>query len=391
MEKTGAAIPCIGSVDVAVIGGGPAGAACALALRTYSNHSVALVEAGDYSEIRIGEHVSSSIMALLEYLQIKDTFLKEQPHIGAYNITALWGGNSSTQRQALRNQFGEGFLLERNAFDRMLAETCHARGGRLYLSTRVESVVPERSSEYRWRIRLRHTSGKKFDILAKYIIDATGRKARIARRLGGLSQTYDNLVGASAFYELDAKVQHLHTILIEPAPDGWWYSAPLPGNLLVVTYMTDAAQLQQHGTYEMTHWQSSLLYAPHTRQRTVTGTKGIYADLTIRPAHTQVLSRIVGDGWLAIGDAATSYDPLSAMGVGSAISSACYAARALISRFSDTDCPLLGAYASGMKQQFLRYLPQWRQYYAYEPRWKNRDFWLSRRDMAEKQPAPEMA
>lgn len=57
-----------GRVDVAIVGGGPAGTAAALALLRFTRHKVVMVEGTCYDQPRIGETVSSAALPLLEYL-----------------------------------------------------------------------------------------------------------------------------------------------------------------------------------------------------------------------------------------------------------------------------------------------------------------------------------
>ena len=56
---------------VAVIGGGPAGLATALALLAYA-YDVTVIERTDYSDVRVGEHLPPSGISSLRQLQVPD-------------------------------------------------------------------------------------------------------------------------------------------------------------------------------------------------------------------------------------------------------------------------------------------------------------------------------
>ena len=78
---------------------------------------------------------------------------------------------------------------------------------------------------------------------ADFVIDASGRAARLARLLGRQRTRYDQLVGMAAYLEPDPPENRQaddSRTLVEAAEEGWWYSAPLPGGRLIVAYMTDA-------------------------------------------------------------------------------------------------------------------------------------------------------
>ena len=71
----------------------------------------------------------------------------------------------------------------------------------------------------------------------RMLVDATGRKAMLASRLGGKADVADRLIGAVSFSENSEIAQWT---LVEAVEDGWWYSVPLPGAGMVFAYMTDS-------------------------------------------------------------------------------------------------------------------------------------------------------
>src|SRR5262249_31621890 len=95
------------------------------------------------------------------------------------------------------------------------------------------------------------------------------------------------------------------------------------------------------------------------------------------PAQTRRLDRFAGPGWLAVGDAATTFDPLSSQGLVKALRSAIlgsYAARNALAR----DAPGLYKYDRLTAQEFDASLSARREIYRREPRWAGAPFWLRR-------------
>ncbi|ADE14541.1 monooxygenase FAD-binding protein [Nitrosococcus halophilus Nc 4] len=374
-------LPLLGEVDVAIVGGGPAGSACALALRTHRlAYRVALVESSFYHATRLGENVSSALLPLLDYLEIKEHFLAQAAYVESFAVQACWGSHIPLLQHSLRHWSGEGYLLDRRCFDAMLAETFHLRGGKLYLSCRVETILPAEDEEGGYLLHLRHQSGKRFALKARFLVDATGRKANIARRLGATSLHYDALIGVSRFFEINPAAPWSKDIVIESAPEGWWYSAPLPENRLVVTWMTDAGLWREQGQDKLNCWESLLKQAPNSDARLRQTAVAADTTLTVRPAHTHILDQTVGKNWLSVGDAAASFDPLSSLGIGFSMHSGCHAARAIVGYLESGEMNSLHHYRDSVKRQFTEYLPTWQHYYRYETRYLHSPFWRARHE-----------
>lgn len=363
-------IPYLGSIDVAIIGGGPAGLACALTLQKYTKRRVAVIEASNYSATRLGENVSSAILPQLEYLGIKERFLEMAAHVGSYSVLAAWGHDFPLLQHSLRHWSGEGYLLDRSEFDAMLAETVLDHGSKLYLSCCIDAMEQEDDG---YLLHIRHENGKLFALHTRFLVDATGRKASIARRLGAVSTRHDALIGISRFFQMDDHIPYSKDIQIESVREGWWYSAPLPGNRLVVTLMTDAGIWRQAND-----WDGLLKQARQTYMRPCQAAISADKELTVRPAFSHQLDTAHGKNWLAVGDAAASFDPLSALGIGYAIHSASHAAHIINAYLESANNEMLAHYSTAIKRQMESYLPTWRQYYAYEKRFPDAPFWTER-------------
>lgn len=371
------ALPQLPPLDVAVVGGGPAGTSCALTLRTHVPElRVALIETTAFDTRRLGENVSGALLPLLDYLDVRKEFLAHSAPVESFTLRAFWGSALALPHHSLRHWAGEGYLLDRNRFDVMLAEAVCSRGGKLYLSCRVEAVVPDSGGEGH-RLLVRHASGQRFVLNARVVVDATGRNASVARRLGARSEQHDALIGVSRTFEMAPGETGSHGILIESAEQGWWYSAPLPDERLVVTWMTDATTWRQRGDEPLHHWSALLRASRNTWERT---RAACAADerLTVRQAHTQLLDPIAGAGWLAAGDAAVSFDPLSSLGIGFSMHCACHAARTIAAILDDPSSDALHHYTASIRQQFASYRPVWQQYYRAETRFPESSFWKTR-------------
>jgi flavin-dependent dehydrogenase len=98
-----------------------------------------------------------------------------------------------------------------------------------------------------------------------------------------------------------------------------------------------------------------------------------------------------GENWIAVGDSAMAFDPLSAQGVYRAMISGLGAAHAIAGFFSN-ETEVLAAYAADLSTEFDRYMLQRLHYYSMETRWATKDFWRRRhaRGVAKSQQTQEM-
>jgi hypothetical protein len=99
---------------------------------------------------------------------------------------------------------------------------------------------------------------------------------------------------------------------------------------------------------------------------------------------------VAGDGWLAVGDAAASHDPLSASGIARALDSGAHAAVAIHALLARGDEAPLAAYAERQTRGFELYCDTWARYYQIEQRWPGSPFWSRRHRRVTLDPAARL-
>ncbi|HSX88930.1 MAG TPA: FAD-dependent oxidoreductase, partial [Pseudomonas sp.] len=175
---------------VAIIGGGPAGCAAALALAGAGIDGVQLLEAGDYSRQRVGESLPPDTRLLLAKLGLWDEF-RQQQHDPCLGSCSAWGSDELGYNDFLSNPQGHGWHLDRRRFERWLADQAHARGVELLSHTRLSAV--ETNGEG-YRLELRSPAQPSEYLHADYVIDASGAHARFARLVGARPIELDQLI-----------------------------------------------------------------------------------------------------------------------------------------------------------------------------------------------------
>src|SRR5262249_2301365 len=216
-------------------------------------------------------------------------------------------------------------------------------------------------------------AGVAYRFHTKFLVDASGRAASLARRQGSRRVVYDHLIGAVAFLPADSTLDSF--TLVEAIEQGWWYSARLPNSGLVMAYMTDADLYTKGSKNSVYHWQGQLQLAHHTYIRA----KGFDVRTTpcISPAGSSRLDQVVGGNWLAVGDAAMSFDPLSSLGIFRALEFGLRAARAIEAHLAGGESAFAG-YARAVIESFDDYLHARKKFYSRESRWPHSTFWQRR-------------
>jgi flavin-dependent dehydrogenase len=355
------------SFDALIAGGGPAGAAAALLLAR-RGHRVLLAESSRYDVPRAGETLPPYAAKLLTDLGIQDRLELAVPSSA---ICSAWGSSEIVTQHFLGDPNGPGWHVDRQRFDAMLAEAAAEAGATVLRGTKVAGVA---RADGGFEATLRAAEGLR-TLRARTVIDATGRGSRIARALGARRVVYDRLIGIAAVLAPQGPPAIGDALVLEAAEEGWWYSVPLPDGSLLVAYMTDGDLLSRSRCRPAVLWATAVERTLHTRTRA--RRFGRIENVRVHNAGTSRLDCAAGAGWLAIGDAASARDPLSADGVCVALASGMNAADALAA-YLGGDALALSAHGAAMAGPFDDYLAERGRYYGLEQRWPASLFWCRR-------------
>jgi flavin-dependent dehydrogenase len=358
---------------VAVVGGGPAGLASAIAL-SHQGFTAIVIERTDYRSLRVGEHIAPGTKPLLASLGLSSA-LERGRHAACPGIRSVWGRNEPDDKDYLFHPQGEGLNLSRPDFDLSLAALAGSLGVEVVTAARMLGISRSSGS---WHMSFER-EGTAFEIQADVVIDATGRAASIAKRLGAKPVVYDDLIGIVG--RTTAAAPRTSLLFIEAIELGWWYSAGLADGSIVATFMTDPDLVDTSQAGRFWAWRGQLQSSSLTSGRMVDLDEAL--DLDIRTARTQRLDVIEGDGWLAVGDAAMSFDPLSSEGISKGLEWGKKAA-GVAAAFCRGDRSAAKEYRESLESAFSEYLVTRYRYYTAEKRWPDAPFWR-RRQVA---PAP---
>ena len=156
----------------------------------------------------------------------------------------------------------------------------------------------------------------------------------------------------------------------------------MPGATFVVALMTDVDLLP--GGKDLTRYCYDQLKKTFLTGSRVASYKPLQR-ARIVSASSQTLARVTGAGWVAVGDAAAAFDPLSSSGVINALESGIRAAKLI----TNTDGSSGNSYDNWVARSVENFLRNRASYYELEGRWPNSPFWSRRHAERSQPPRPE--
>jgi flavin-dependent dehydrogenase len=358
------------SVDVVVLGDGPAGCVAALTLAENGARVALLGRRHRASAAHWGQCLPAQGWTWMRALGLAAAF-RTGPHLPIVANRSAWSNDRIETEDLIRGPHGHSWMLDRDAFDRLLRDAAIAKGAlhrRLYGRVRLEATDG-------WRLRFRD-GDRAWVLNADFAIDAGGRAANLALRYGARRRSDDRLVALIGCY--DGQQDDVdQTTLIEAFDQGWWYSCRLGLRRRVVSLFTDG-DLLPRAAERAEFMASRLRAARHLQPLLAAHGYARHAPPKAVLANSTRLERPAGERWLAAGDAAASYDPLCGHGVIAAMDSGRHAAAALIDHAQGDDFAL-GRHGDLQAERYAWYLRELAESYSAQQRWPTSVFWSRRR------------
>lgn len=367
--------------DVVIIGGGCAGASTALSLQQHGVSNIAIIEKSDFSAPRIGESIQPPTAGLLKQLDAWESFLQDA-HLASPGVSSAWGTGDLDFTDFIFKGRGHGWHLHRNAFDKMMLGLARQNGACLFNQVQLNGAL---WNDDAWLIECGTTILK-----AKFVVDATGRARAFAKLQGSNKIHFDDLHGIYTYWakpnEATGNSGSSHT-LVESVENGWWYAALLPGEHLALAFMTGKAEMKDKGLKQADAYLENLQQASHTSRR-ISGYKMITAP-AVKAAGSYLSDFIAGDNWLAVGDSASAFDPLSSYGIHKALQGGINAGACIKEALSGNRA-VIKDYEHAVKKEFESFLETRLAYYQLENRWPENPFWKSRQQLTGIHPMQEL-
>ncbi|MGZ4960954.1 MAG: NAD(P)/FAD-dependent oxidoreductase [Limisphaerales bacterium] len=323
--------PCHTNHDVAVIGGGPGGAALATFLAR-KGHRCVIFEQAKFPRYHIGESLIPHTHGIFERLGLL-------PQLGASAFPVKHSVRfvSHSGKESVPFYFSETipgerartWQVERSQFDCLMLDHARANGVEVHEKVGIKKVLFENGRAL--GVRVVFGNGSHTDVNAKVVVDASGRACVIGRQLGLLhplpelrkASVWGYFRGGKRLPGIDAGET---TMFLIPG-GGWFWYIPLPDDVVSVGIVADPEYVfSQSDEMEAAFMREVALCRPLAeRLAKAERVGGVHGS-----RHLAYLNRqTCGDGWVMIGDARAFLDPIYSSGLYLALGSAELAAQCI--------------------------------------------------------------
>ncbi|CAG8675237.1 41358_t:CDS:2 [Gigaspora margarita] len=332
--------------DVIIIGSGIAGSTFAIRisqlLDSYGStfEKILMIEekSKNHGTFKVGESLPSETKPVLQSLGIfemvnNDTNLEK--HLYCYGNRSAWGSNDINGTDSIFNPYGHGFHLDRSLFEETLLKTIELRYGQIVKIIRGFSVTDlyfnfnDNCQNLFYILRVTksylivcETQNK---IYGKILVDASGRRCYIRKCVPSLKRySFDKLLAFACLFEtacLNELKDNDHYTLVESCRYGWFQTSQLPNNQRIVIFFTDDDLVKQLPQRIRIVDKFCDFLRENTSYVDKILKKFDYSPLKNRvmcmAANSDMLSEFasIQNHWIAIGDSAISFDPLSSQGM----------------------------------------------------------------------------
>lgn len=330
--------------DAAVIGGGPAGSAVATYL-AQEGHRVLLLERETFPRFKVGESLIPATYDSLKRLGmldlLRDSRFTEKHSVQFYSSR----GRASDPfyfKEIDPSERSQTWQVLRSEFDQMLLDNARRHGVEAFEGVQVKEVLFD--DQRAFGIRVQSTDAgrpESRDILAKVVIDASGQRAMLSRKLGLRRQ--DPCLRMAAMFahfengQRDPGIDEGATLILHTEEqNSWFWYIPLPDNRVSVgtvgpiPYLIKGRQGNPETTFE-----EEIQRCPGLLPRLEHAQR--CSPVHVLNDFSYVSEEVAGDGWMLVGDACGFLDPMYSSGVLLALRSAELAADTLIPALAEDD------------------------------------------------------
>ena len=320
------------SVDVLVLGGGPAGSAAGTLLADASLETL-LIERESFPRFHEGESLLPHTLPLLDRLGVHDE-VRSLPNTRQKAGATFVAGDGNRQvtywyDSALPQALPYAYQVRRDEFDAVLLANARRRGVEVLEGW--TAVAPVWEGDRLKGLNVRDPEGSQYLVSCRALLDASGHSAFLASRMGWRFpyQRRQKVAILSHFRGVLLPLgRESGNITIITGDDGWFWVLPFAGDTVSVGAVLDLARWRSAGGDPEALFAASIAATPEIARR-MARAKAVRPFSVIQNLSFRV-NRIAGPGYCLIGDAAGFLEPVFSTGVFLAITTAVSAAEDII-------------------------------------------------------------
>lgn len=309
--------PLPARVDVAVIGGGPAGSTFAN-LIARAGRSVLVLEKDSHPRFHIGESLLPHNLKIFRRLGLE----QELARIGVRKPGADFTSDAPEEDvQGIRfddaldvpDGCGHAYQVLRAELDHLLFGAAGRAGATMMTGARVRNadIVPSHDPV----LSVEHAGGEQ-QVTARYVVDASGREAFLARKFQLQRRNREH--GTAALYGHFRNVprragEAAGNISIYWFDQGWIWMIPLPDGVMSVGAVCNPEYLKRRNKDVQHFFDDTLRRNPHAWERMAA--REPVSSVTATGNYSYYSRKLDGQRWLMVGDAGVFVDPVFSSGV----------------------------------------------------------------------------
>jgi len=301
--------------DVAIIGGGPGGATAAYYLARQGLR-VTIIERERFPRYAVGESLLPRNLEIFrdmgfEGVLEREGFMRKNGAVFTDSRSGDWARIDFSE--GLTPEFEYAYQVPRDRFDLLLQQHALDAGARL-----VQGTVRELTVENERVVGVTVDNGESREVRARFVIDASGRRAFIGSKLGMMQ--YDaRLDTASVFGLFDGvempEVAVPGDIAILAYDAGWFWMIPFADGRVSLGTVVDRDVFDDLPDRAPEALFAALVERAGGRVQKLMGGVERIGDLHVLRRYNRRAARFCGPGWALVGDAAMFVDPVFSAGV----------------------------------------------------------------------------